>query len=150
MDIFNIVFYAPLIVYALLTTLIAYLGFRNLSLRRSFQNAISEKLQAQINKDIIAIEYSKVIQELENKKLEKSDDFLKFISDSRDWAFEYIEDVQENLSKFDKQITKIIKWNETYGSTTGENPHSEKIKQISVAYKKLKDLLPENNQTPNN
>jgi hypothetical protein len=141
---------ANIIIYSSLTVLIAYLGFRNLSLRRNFHNAVSDKIQAQINKDIIANEYSKVIQELENKKLEKSDDFVKFLSDSRNSAFEYIESVQENLLKFDKQITKIIKWNETYGTTTGENPHSNKIKEISVAYKKLKDLLPENNKTPNN
>jgi hypothetical protein len=144
MDIFNI------IVYALLTTLIAYLGFVNLSLRRKFHNAVADKIQAQINKDILASEYSRAVQELENKKLEKSDDFIKFLSDSRNVAFDYIENVQENLAKFDKQITKILKWNETYGSTTGDNPHSNKIKEISVAYKKLKDLLPENKQTPNN
>lgn len=144
MNIFNI------IVYALLTTLIAYFGFRNLSLRHNLHNALADKIQAQVNKDIIVNEYSKVLQELENKKLEKSDDFVKFLSDSRNSAFEYIENVQENLLKFDKQITKIIKWNETYGSTTGDNPHSNKIKEISVAYKKLKNVLPENTETPNN
>ena len=144
MDIFSI------IIYVILTTLIAYLGFRNLSLRNTLHNTIADKIQAQVNKDIIATEYSKVVQELENKKLEKSDDFIKFLSDSRDKAFEYIETVQENLIKFDKQMTKIIKWNETYGATIGENPHADKIKEISVAYKKLKDLLPENNKTPNN
>jgi cell division protein FtsB len=144
MDIVNI------IIYSLLTAFIAYLGFKNVSLRRNLHDTISVKIQAQINKDILAIEYSKVIQELENKKLEKSDDFVKFLSDSRESAFEYIENVQDSLTKFDKQITKIIKWNETYGATTGENPHSNKIKEISVAYKKLKSLLPENTETPNN
>lgn len=144
MDIINI------LIYSTLTVFIAYLGFRNLFLRRKFHDAVTDKIQAQVNKDIIATEYSKVLQELENRKLEKSDDFVKFLSDSRNSAFEYIESVQENLIKFDKKITKIIEWNETYGATTGDNPHSNKIKEISVAYKKLKDLLPENTQTPNN
>jgi hypothetical protein len=144
MDIINI------IIYSILTVFIAYLGFKNLSLRRSLHNAIADKIQAQVNKDIIADEYVNVLQELENKKLEKSDDFVKFLSDSRESAFQYIENVQENLTKFDKQITKIIKWNETYGSAIGDNPHSNKIKEISVAYKKLKSLLPENTETPNN
>jgi uncharacterized protein YacL len=143
-DIINI------IIYVILTVFIAYLGFRNLSLRRNLQNTIADKIQAQVNKEILSIEYSKVVQELENKKLEKSDDFIKFLSDSRDWAFEYIEDVQENLSKFDKQMNSFVEWNDTYGSVTGDNVHSEKIKEISVAYQELKNLLPENNQTPNN
>jgi hypothetical protein len=144
MDIINIV------IYSILTIFIAYLGFRNLSLRHSFRNAVADKIQAQVNKDIVSAEYSKVLQQLENSKLEKSDDFIKFLSDSRDWAFTYIEDVQANLSSFDKQMTSFIEWNNTYGSTTGDNVHSEKIKKISLAYEELKSLLPENNQTPNN
>jgi hypothetical protein len=108
------------------------------------------KSEAEIRRSILMQEYSNVRQELENKKLEKSDDFIKFLSDSRDSAFEYIESVQDSLSKFDKQITKIIKWNETYGTSIGDNPHSDKIKEISLAYRQLKDLLPQNTETPNN
>jgi len=139
-----------IVIYSLLTLLIAYLGFRNLILRRNFHNAVVAKSESEIRRNILLHEYSSILQELENKKLEKSDDFVKFLSDSRESAFEYIENVQDSLSKFDKQITKIIKWNETYGASTGDNPHSEKIKEISMAYKQLKDLLPENKQTPNN
>ena len=138
------------IIYSLLTLFIAYLGFRNLVLRREYHNAVVAKSEAEIRRNILMQEYSNVRQELENKKLEKSDDFIKFLSDSRDSAFEYIESVQDSLSKFDKQITKIIKWNETYGASTGDNPHSDKIKEISLAYKQLKDLLPQNTETPNN
>lgn len=139
-----------IVIYSLLTLLIAYLGFRNLVLRRNFHNAMVAKSEAEIRRNILMQEYSNIRQELENKKLEKSDDFIKFLSDSRNSAFEYIESVQDSLSKFDKQITKIIKWNETYGASTGDNPHSDKIKEISLAYKQLKDLLPQNTETPNN
>jgi hypothetical protein len=143
-DIINIV------IYFLSTLIIAYFGFRNLSLRRKVTDEIAKRLQAEINKNIIVAEYNSLMQDMENQKLTKSDDFIKFLSDSRDWAFTYIEDVQANLSNFDKQMTSFIEWNNTYGSTAGDNVHSEKIKQISLAYEELKSLLPENNQTPNN
>lgn len=138
------------IIYSLLTLIIGYLGFRNLSLRSDIRELINSRIQSQIDFNIAVSQYQKVLQELENKKLEKSDDFVKFLSDSRNSAFDYIEKVQDSLTKFDKKITKIIEWNETYGTAIGDNPHANKIKEISVAYNKLKELLPENKQTPNN
>jgi DNA repair exonuclease SbcCD ATPase subunit len=118
-------------------------------LRRSLNNEASEKIQALIDKNIIMSEYNKVLQALENKKLEESDDFIKFLSDSRDWAFEYIEDAQEKISEFDKQIQEIAEWNRTYGSVIGDIPHTSKIEEINLAYDKIRSLLPEN-KTPNN
>jgi len=137
------------VVYALLTLFIAYLGFRNVVLRRKLQDSITEKLQSNINASIIRSEYSKAIQEIENMKLEKSDDFVKFLSDSRDWAFTYIEDAQAKISEFDKQIQEIAEWNRTYGSVVGDTPHNSKIEEINLAYDKIRSLLPEN-KTPNN
>jgi DNA repair exonuclease SbcCD ATPase subunit len=126
-----------------------YFLFRNMRLRRSLNNEASEKIQALIDKNIIMSEYNKVLQALENKKLEESDDFIKFLSDSRDWAFEYIEDAQEKISEFDKQIQEIAEWNRTYGSVIGDIPHTSKIEEINLAYDKIRSLLPEN-KTPNN
>jgi DNA repair exonuclease SbcCD ATPase subunit len=137
------------IVYGLLILFVAYLGFRNIALRRKLQNNITEKLQANINASIIRSEYTKALQEIENMKLEKSDDFVKFLSDSRDWAFTYIEDAQDKISEFDKQIQEIAEWNRTYGSVVGDTPHSSKIEEINLAYDKIRSLLPEN-KTPNN
>ncbi len=137
------------IVYGLLVSLIGYLGFRNILLRRKTQEAITDKLQASVNANIIRSEYTRALQEIENMKLEKSDDFVKFLSDSRDMAFTYIEDVQEKISEFDKQIQEIAEWNRTYGSVVGDTPHSSKIEEINLAYDKIRSLLPEN-KTPNN
>lgn len=137
------------IVYGLLVSFIGYLGFRNIFLRRKAQEAITEKLQLFIRINILETEFSKTIQEIENMKLEKSDDFIKFLSDSRDWAFTYIEDVQAKISEFDKQIQEIAEWNRTYGSVVGDTPHNSKIEEINLAYDKIRSLLPEN-KTPNN
>ncbi len=137
------------IVYGLLILLIGYLGFKNVVLRRRVQDATADKLQAYIRLNIVESEFSKTLQEIENMKLEKSDDFVKFLSDSRDWAFTYIEDAQEKISEFDKQIQEIAEWNRTYGSVVGETPHNSKIEEINLAYDKIRSLLPEN-KTPNN
>jgi len=137
------------VIYALLTLLVAYLGFRNVLLRRKVNDAIAEQLQITINLNIIRSELSKALQEIENMKLEKSDDFVKFLSDSREWAFTYIEDAQEKISEFDKQIQEVAEWNKTYGSVVGETPHRSKIEEINLAYDKIRSLLPEN-KTPNN
>lgn len=137
------------IVYGLLVSFIGYLGFRNIFLRRKAQEAITAKLQLLIRINILETEFSKTIQEVENMKLEKSDDFIKFLSDSRDWAFTYIEDVQAKISEFDKQIQEIAEWNRTYGSVVGDTPHNSKIEEINLAYDKIRSLLPEN-KTPNN
>jgi uncharacterized membrane protein len=71
----------------------------------------NKKLQAQaielaLEKFTVATELSKIISEQESKKIEETDGFLKFISDSRDWAFKYIEDVQKVINDLKLAITK--------------------------------------------
>jgi hypothetical protein len=38
------------------------------------------------------------------KALETNDDFIKFVSDSRDWAFNYIEDVQQAIQELKTSV----------------------------------------------
>ena len=137
------------VVYGLLLFLIVYFAFRNMVLRRNLQNVITDRLQAEVNKNIIMSEYSLLAQEVENMKLEKSDDFVKFLSTSREMAFTYIEDAQQKIVEFDKLLQEIAEWNNTYGTVAGNVPHAEKIEQISLAYDSIRELLPEK-PTPNN
>jgi hypothetical protein len=109
--------------------------FLTISLQLNYENDL---LQKQIEKNI------------ENQKLEQSDGFLKFLSDSRDWAFEYIEEVQKVLEEFDNEVAPQLEWATTYGNLAGDTVHTETITKISEAYSKLKSVLPENNETPNN
>ena len=81
----------------------------------------------------------------ENKTdLEKSNEaFLKFISDSRDWAYQYIDDVQASLNKFITDVEPEIAYFDEYGVAGSAYPHYHSMKKISGAYKELKRLLPE-------
>jgi alpha-L-fucosidase len=71
------------------------------------------------------------------------ENFIKFLSDSRDWAFEYIEDVQKQLETFIKDIEPEIMYFDEYGIVGDAYPHYHSMKKISSAYKDLKKLLPE-------
>ena len=71
------------------------------------------------------------------------EDFLKFVSDSREWAFEYIEEFQKTLNDFVKEIDPSINYFDNYGAVGLENPDKEALRKISLAYKELIKLLPE-------
>jgi hypothetical protein len=75
---------------------------------------------------------------------EKSNEaFLKFVSESRDWAYQYIDSVQESLNKFITDIEPEIAYFDEYGVVGSAYPHYHSMKKISGAYKELKKLLPE-------
>jgi len=75
---------------------------------------------------------------------EKSNEaFLKFVSDSRDWAYQYIDEVQEGLNKFITDIEPEISYFKEYGDLGSMAPNYYSMKKISTAYEELKKLLPE-------
>ena len=71
------------------------------------------------------------------------ENFIKFLSESRDWAFEYIENVQSGLKDFINAVEKDIKYFDKYGEVGSAYPHYDSMTRISSAYKELKTLLPE-------
>jgi hypothetical protein len=66
-----------------------------------------------------------------NSPIEQTEGFLKFVSDSRDWAFKYIEDVQAAIQDFNAAVA------------------SKNDEQIEIALNNLKSFLPENEQENN-
>lgn len=76
----------------------------------------------------------------EGKVIQES--FLKFVSDSREWAYQYIEDVQEQLQTFKKLVKPDIDYFNKFGSIGSEYPHYEAMKRISSAYTIIEDILP--------
>ena len=76
-------------------------------------------------------------------KEESNEAFLKFVSDSRDWAYQYIEDVQSSLGKFISDIEPEIAYFDEYGVVGAAYPHYHSMKKISTAYKELKKMLPD-------
>ncbi len=73
------------------------------------------------------------------------ENFIKFLSDSRDWAFDYIEEVQKGLSDFIEEVEPHIEYYNAYGAAVEGmvSPHDKALKKISQEFEKLKSLLPE-------
>jgi hypothetical protein len=106
------------------------------------------KLRVQYKKiftDMMLLE--KLINDIEDSKL-KSDEsvhkenFIKFLSDSRDWAYQYIEDVQAGLNSFISETAPEINYFKEYGDLSSMAPNYYSMKKITEEYEKLKTLLP--------
>lgn len=71
--------------------------------------------------------------------------FIKFLSDSRDWAYQYIEDVQGGLKKFMDEVQPQIDYYNRYGIVVDGMvpPHDFALKKISKEVEELKRFLPE-------
>jgi hypothetical protein len=87
---------------------------------------------------IKANELNKVDEENIHKE-----NFIKFLSSSRDSAYEYIEEVQQGLNKFVDEIKNEINYFDEFGVIDSAHPSYFSMKKISKAYKELKTLLPE-------
>jgi hypothetical protein len=109
--------------------------------RKHYRKALELYVESALNLETLKQEYEKVFTELADQKIEKNDGFVKFISDSRDWAFQYIEDVQQALEDFDKKISPTLEYYSTFGSTI-DGLHVDLTKQVSEAYEELKRVLP--------
>jgi len=70
------------------------------------------------------------------------ENFIKFLSDSRDWAFDYIEEVQTGLDKFIKEIEPEMKYFSEFGIVGSAYPHYHSMKKILAAYEELTKLMP--------
>jgi hypothetical protein len=83
------------------------------------------QIQAEVNNMILTTQLDQITSNRDSANIEQTEGFLKFVSDSRDWAFEYIEDIQMALRAYDIAIGM------------------DDAKLRSDAYKKLISFLPE-------
>ena len=108
-------------------------------------NRLRSKYQ-QLFIDMMILE--KLVNESEESKIKNDEsvhkeNFIKFLSDSRDWAYKYIEDVQSGLNNFIINIEPEIKYFKEFGGVLGTTaPNYYSMKKITEEYEKLKILLP--------
>ena len=106
------------------------------------------KIRSQYQKlfiDMMVLE--KLINDIEESKIKTDEgvhkeNFIKFLSDSRDWAYKYIEDVQFGLNNFISETEPEINYFKEYGDIMGMAPNYYSMKKIAEEYEKLKTLLP--------
>jgi hypothetical protein len=109
---------------------IAFLSYRVLSLKKLSNQLTMSFLEASMEKDVALEKLSKTLQTINNTNLEDKDGFIKFLSQSREWAFEYIENVQYAI----KELSTAM--------------DSSDEKQILEAYNQIMKYMPE--ETINN
>jgi alpha-L-fucosidase len=106
-------------------------------------------LQKRANKTLIAKTLETLLLQQLSRSTGKTDKeyadeaFLKFVSDSRDWAYQYIDEAQQGINKFITDVEPEIVYFDEYGIASSAYPHYHSMKKISGAYKELKKLLPD-------
>jgi hypothetical protein len=136
------------IAFVLLIATIFILLISVISLKLKNRRLAVELLQSTIDHNIILTKFAEELKSKEDTSIEKTDGFLKFISESRDLAFEYIEKVQESLIKFKTKVDPEIKYMLTYGAVAGDNLYLKSFRKIERAYAELmhEALPPEENK----
>lgn len=142
-----------LIVFGILSFLVIVLLINNFRLQLKVKKLTANFLQYSIDKAVIIGNLKEQLDKRKPDDVEKTDGFLKFISESRDWAFQYIEDVQAALTAFKNKVEPRLEYANTYGSVAGQTAHLDIIQEIEGAYLELKKIMPEDEtkkETPNN
>ena len=128
------------LVVALAAIAIALTGFAKA--RSRMKKAETQLLQSELDKVSLQTELIKMSSQIDEMRIEQSDGFVRFLSESRDWAYQYIDDIQ---NKFPESYASIK------DKISKDTISLEDKKEISQELEKIKNLiLPEETQTPNN
>ena len=114
----------------------------NIRMRHSLK-----KLETKIKQEVLdyTIRIENEVKELKEKKdpePKEDDGFLKFVADSRNWAYAYIENVQAGIWNFKQRVGGHLEYFDEYSSVM-ETPLHPAMRDISLAYKELIKFIPE-------
>lgn len=128
-----------LISFVVVMALLAFFIYATIVL--FFRSRKYEKVITQLLIDNEAIN-KQFADHIATKNIEESEGFLRFVTQSRDWAFEYIEDVQSKLNSFVEQVGPVLAYYDKYGRIH----ENESMNKIFDAYTELIKVLPESNE----
>lgn len=97
-----------IIIETILATLasvtIAFLGYRVYALKQANHKLVMSFIQESADKEVVAKKLDETVAMINNTNVEDKDGFIKFLSQSREWAFEYIENVQTAIKVLDEAM----------------------------------------------
>lgn len=122
--------------------IVAFFGLVLVSILLSIKNKVLKKDVEQGIVDLLLMksELEKALKNTDEKKIEETEGFLKFVSQSRDWAFQYIESVQLTIKKFQDVFHPIAV---QYYKDKEQPINQEEFGKLFAAYKKLVEELPD-------
>lgn len=126
----------PVIAAVFVAAFIGLLGYV-LWLKHKNSRLANDLVQAMVDKTTMATKLSKALDPA-NKSIDQTDGFVKFLSESRDSAFNYIEDVQGKIVTIKQDLGPIV---EVYRTSEKQ---TDSMKQVIASYDSLMELLPEN------
>jgi hypothetical protein len=86
-----------LISFSVFLILLVAISYAAITFGVKTKRLAAENAQLKIDKIVLIDSLEKAIQAKESQSVEQTDGFVKFLSESRDWAFKYIEDVQQAI-----------------------------------------------------
>jgi hypothetical protein len=128
------------IIIAIESVLIVLALYGMIMLKKAQIDLVLKLTQSKVD---IGILNDKIIQMHEDKKLLESEEFMAFIASSREYAFEYIEAVQEAITEYNAVIEPIINYHRTYGMAFGMDsvPYAN-LEKIAKAHDALMEIMP--------
>ena len=132
-----------IIIMIVLSAIIVSLGVYIMFLHKLIKRAGIELLQAITDRETLSDYIQVELAKNNASALNDNDGFVKFLSDSRDWAFKYIEDVQETLQNFVSVVKPVLDYYDKYGRIH----ESASMNTIFDAYQELEKILPETTNT---
>lgn len=129
------------VLFGIALILFVALVVANFSLRFENKKLKTAAVQDGIDRAIIMEKLGEVIASQEKTNVSQTDGFLKFVSDSRDAAFKYIEEVQAAIDEFDRRVGPVVKHYKDTGKVLERRP-SELVKELTQAYDKLMASMP--------
>ena len=130
-----------LIIFILFIFCFLFLLFNNVSMRQNNSKMLYELLKSKANVKLL----EKQIEVLENmvEGNLQQDSFFKFVSDSRDVAFTYIEDMQKELIKFDNDMRLKIAENNIVGIDKDyKDKYTDLATTLFEQLDRIKEFLP--------
>jgi hypothetical protein len=121
--------WVSLVLFLIFTAGLVLLIIQNVKYLMENKRLISDNAQLLLNNHELLKKFQAIVDQKNVEEIEDTKGFVRFISESRDWAFEYIENVQTAIKEL------------------SETPRSDRA-GYAKAYKKVIDFLPE--ETINN
>ena len=130
-----------LVVFIIALLVFVALIFANISSRLQNNNLKAKLSQEILDRAVIMREMQKLMAEIDTKNSNQNDGFLKFVSESREAAFKYIEEVQAAINEFDERVGPVVKHYKDTGKILERKP-SELVRELTQAYDKLMASMP--------
>lgn len=118
---------SELIVFSTVIVVVALLAINNIRIFVNNRNLMNALVQSSLDKISLQNALDRVTNELELMSMQETDGFVKFLSESRESAFTYIEEVQASIKGLAQAMSEAddIKISKAYADLIRHMPKEE-------------------------